>query len=230
MTDTTDHPAVELLKARGAVLKTCDFVAVGINRMALHRLAANGSIERVGNGMFRLPEIDMYADWAGVAARYPEAVFSTLSAAVFHRTTQEMPGWMYVSLPRQSGLSKLAGSLPSVKVIRWADRRTADPLSYGIEEHVICGVKVRITDPERTLVDMFRFSTFNPSMRDDAVHVSEEAFMDCMQKTIGRKEFSISRLDAWIAKSDIGSHFDPILKNALYTISSIPLDYISPGR
>lgn len=230
MAGKNPHPAIVLLAESGTPLRVRDFAAHGINRMTLHRLAEQNEIERIGNGFFRLPnKAGMYDDWAVVSVRYPEAVIATLSAAVFHGSTQEMPGSIYVALPRASGRSTLANSFPVMtKVLRWSVSGADDPFSYGIKSHVIDGVAVKVTDPERTLVDMFRYSPFNPSARDAAMHVSEESFMDCMQRTLGRPDVSLDKVQAYAERLGVLKALSPLLKNAVFSMSSSVSDGFVP--
>lgn len=224
------HAAVQLLGERNAPMRASEFVAMGVSRTALSRLVAQGEIERVGNGLYRLPDAkDAFSDWAAIALRYPRAVIGTVSAAVFHGTTQEMPGWVHVLLPRDMGVATLASSLPVMtKVIRLAGTGDSDPFSFGVDEHEIDGVAVRITDPERTLVDMFRYSSFNPSMPPSALHVSEEAVLDCMQRTFARAAFSVDRLDAYVEMTGTGRHFRTLQKSAMYAFTNAADDPSGP--
>lgn len=61
--------------------------------------------------------------------------------------------------------------------------RNPEMFELGVEEHLIDGVPVRITSPERTLVDLFRYSTFNPSMRTEQVRITDEMFLETLNRT-----------------------------------------------
>jgi len=192
--------------------------------MALHRLVGQNLLERVGNGLYRLPNSSgMFDDWAVIAARYPDAVIVTLSAAVFHQTTQEMPASIHVAFPRSSGRSSLPESFPVMsRVLRWTATDAYDPFAAGVETHDIDGVQVKITSPERTLVDMFRYSPFNPSARGSSLHVSEEAFLDCLQRTVSRPQFSIDAVFDHAAVGRVDRALTPLIKNAVFLQSNQP--------
>lgn len=228
MKEAVTHPAVALLQKSPTPLRTSDFVAAGINRMTLHRLVEKGEIERVGAGLFRLPEFTSeYADWAAVALRYPDAVICTQSAATFHRTTQDLVGEIHVMRPhKDSQRSTLASSFPvGTRVVRVRNERGVDPFSYGIEENIIDNIPVKITDLERTLVDMFRFSAFNPSLRSGQGHVSEESLLVCMERTLSRRGFSIDKLTDYAEKAGIRRAMSPLLKTSLHIVSSLPEEH-----
>lgn len=230
MKEGHQHPAVSLLQNAQTPLRTSQFVANGINRMTLHRLVEKGEIERVGAGLFRLPDFtSQYADWAALSLRYPDAVICTQSAASFHGTTQDLVGQIHVMRPHSSsGSNSAAASFPvTPRVIRLRDQGNHDPFSYGIEEHVVDNIPVKITDLERTLVDMFRFSTYNPSLKDDQAHVSDESFLVCLERTLSRRDFSIDRLSEYQKKAGLRKAMSPFVQTSLHIVSSLPEEYFS---
>lgn len=225
---TKVHPAVALLRSAKKPLKASDFLERAISRMTLHRLVERGDIERVSNGVYRLPEFtSVYADWAALSVRYPRSVICTQSAATFHGTTQDLAGEIHVMLPHDDfGRSVLASTFPvATRVIRLRSSKAFDPLSYGIEEHIIDGIQVRITDLERTAVDMFRFSAFNPSLKPEQVHVSEESFLVCLERTISRRDFSIDQMTAYAERAGVMKSMTPLLKTSLHIVSNLPADH-----
>lgn len=216
---------LNLLRQTNLPMRTSDFVAAKVSRTTLSRMAANGAIERVGNGLYRLPETTSeYADWAAICQRYPDAVICTQSAAVFHGTTQDLVGTVHVARPFGTGKSALATSLPvSTKVIRMRDDgKGSDPFSYGIGEHSIEGVTVKITDLERTLVDMFKFSSFNRACNPSHVHVGDESFLVCVERTVSSPNFSVDRLVEYARKSHVYNNLKPIITSSLHFASAVP--------
>lgn len=219
-----------LLRSAARPLRVSDFKAEGIDRLALFRMAKAGVIERAGTGIYRLPEFtSAYADWAALALRSPDALICTVSAAVFHRTTQEIPSSVHVAIPNDRGVGLSAVAFPvGVATHFWRTTRFPDAFTLGVETHEIDGVPVRITDPERTLVDMFRFSSANPSARADSTHVDTETFLDCLKKTVHRPNFAVDRIDSYIAAAGLEKQMGPILQTALYTLSDVPFPEAAP--
>lgn len=128
--------------------------ARGFQPMQLTRLVKAGALERPWRGVYRRPGAeDPRIVWAAISLAHPEAVFWLFSAAVFHGLTENLGAALYVGIPQQDKMS--GGDTVALHVSRWVSK---DALTLGIDEHVIDGVSVRITSPERTVVDFFRLS------------------------------------------------------------------------
>lgn len=158
--------------------RASDLVGDGGSRTAIARLAADGEIEAIGAGVYRLSgaEFDVREAWTALARRVPAAVFCLTSAAAFHGITQD-PAWrISIALPHRQGTTpRLPGS--ELDVSRW---RSEQAFTIGIEEHVVGGVAVRVTSPARTVVDLFRASTLNPRARAAAAKITPETFLDAL--------------------------------------------------
>jgi len=105
-----------------------------------------------------------------VAVRSPKAVICLLSALRFHELTTENPSDVYVLLP--VGIQRPRITNPRLEVF-WSS-----PAAYGagIEEHMISGVKVKITNPAKTVVDCFKYRS------KVGINVAVEALRDAWQK------------------------------------------------
>jgi len=225
MPETNEQRVQAILRDAGRPLKVSDFAKYGINRLALHRLEKSGVIERAGAGIYRMPETaGPYADWAALALRYPQSVICTLSAASFHGTTQVMPASIHVAFPGETRGSHACSSFPvGVEIHRWKVRRNPELFNLGVETYTIENVPVRITDPERTLADIFRFSSANPSMNPEAVHADHETFLDTLRRTVSRPDFDVSKLDRYIDMLGVGRAFDPYLRTVFFTMAEVPV-------
>ena len=93
-----------------------------------------------------------------------------LSALRFPELTTENPSNVYVMLP--VGVQRPRMSNPRLEAF-WAS-----PNAYraGIEEHLISGVKVRITSPAKTVVDCFKYRS------KVGINVAVEALRDAWRK------------------------------------------------
>jgi hypothetical protein len=132
--------------------------------------------------------------------------------------TQELPGKLSVAVPREMGGSPSMGVnhwMLEIDTLMW---RNPEMLELGVEDHLIDGVKVRITSPERTLVDLFRYSTFNPSMRTDQVRITDEMFLESLDRTNSEnmEHFSFDTVAA------IADALRPYTKTVRYVRSEIP--------
>jgi predicted transcriptional regulator of viral defense system len=113
----------------------------------------SGAIERVGRGLYCLPdgEIGENHTLAEVGKRVPKSIVCLISALSFHGlTTQQSPEvWLAIDgKARQPRLDSI-----SVRVVR----SSGDALQAGREEHLIEGVRVNIYGPAKTVADCFKF-------------------------------------------------------------------------
>jgi len=108
----------------------------------------------VARGVYWNPEdaeLTEYHDLAVVSAAIPKAVICLLSALQFHGLTSEWPREIWIALDRQSRVPQ------SLKIPLRIHRFTKPFLLFGIEEHLIEGITVRVTSPAKTVADCFRF-------------------------------------------------------------------------
>jgi len=174
---------IDAMTAAGRPMSVSELNAVGASRATLHRMAEVGEIERLAHGIYGLPDLGSpYLNWAALSVRVPSAVFCLTSAATFHRITQNMETRTVIGVPHDLG--QVQGGRGKaypvrIRLLRW---RNPESFSAGVDTHDIDGVPVRITSPERTVVDMFRFSGLNPRCRK--IHVQDEAFLDCIAKAL----------------------------------------------
>ena len=105
------------------------------------RLTESGVVERVGRGLYRLAE--------GKGYDHPDLVL--LSALVFHGIGTQTARQVWMQLPANYPTPKIGH--PPLRIVR---SRKPEAFTLGVEMHRIAGHAVRITDPERTIVDCFR--------------------------------------------------------------------------
>jgi len=171
MDDSHPLDLLDYLRVKG-VVRPRDVEAIGIPRKYLSRLVERGLAERIGRGLYMAAD----AEWephhslAAVAARVPHGVVCLLSALLFHELTSELPRETWLAIDTTAWRPRL-GPLP-VRVVRFSEAA----LSTGVEEHIIEGVPVHVTNPAKTVVDCFRFR------HKIGVDVAIEALRDCRRK------------------------------------------------
>lgn len=178
---TSRSRAESFLETTSGFLGVEDFANIGVNRVTIRELVLQGRIVNPAWGIYARSDIfegmSVHAEWALVAHKYPRAVFCLLSAAGFHGITQENHGRLTVFMPRSYGdKPKMGGSFTTE--FEPLVTRTEANLAVGVVEYDIDGVPVRVTSPERTLVDMFRFSPEGGEGRDQ---VSTEMFFETLR-------------------------------------------------
>lgn len=183
---TSRSRADRLLEKHTGFMTVEDFADGGVNRVTIRSLVAEGRIANPAWGLYIRSDIyDAMSEnrhWALVAYKFPQAVFSLLSAALFHDITQENHPKLTVFMPRIYGdKPKMGGDFS--EELECLVTRSTDNLTVGVKEYDVDGVSVRVTSPERTIVDMMRFSSLGSEGRDNVTH---EAFFDALQYMSGQ--------------------------------------------
>lgn len=182
---TKKERALLIAKRAGGPVSLAEFRQAGIPQSTVRSLVLDGLLESPARGVFVPPgaKLSEYADWALVAFRHPSSVVCLLSAASFHGMTQELPGKLSVAVPNSSTMPSMGDqfSLP-LDVLVW---RRQEMFEVGVEVKRIDGVDVQVTSPERTLVDLFRYSSLNSSMRSSAVRITDEMFLESLERCHG---------------------------------------------
>jgi predicted transcriptional regulator of viral defense system len=143
---------LRLARRRGLITRR-EVAKAGIHTQTLSRLVWDGRLERVGRGLYRLPDspITEHHGLALVAAAVPKAVICLLSALSFHQVGTQLPSEVWVALDRRS--RRPAIDYPPLRVVRFGGA----PLTEGIETHLIEGESVRVYDVAKTIADTFKY-------------------------------------------------------------------------
>ena len=144
---------IGLFRQHGGGLRMSEALRLGINRRTLYAMRDAGVIEPVTRGLYRLASLDPLAhpDLITVATRVPQGVLCLISALSFHELTTQVPHTIDVALER--GTRKPRLDYPPTRFYWFSGPAFSD----GIETHQLEGTPVRIYDPEKTLVDCFRY-------------------------------------------------------------------------
>jgi predicted transcriptional regulator of viral defense system len=136
-----------------SVLRTRDLEAHGIWRAELRGFVKQGVLRRVGRGLYTLIGVEAGENHslAEVGKRVPRGTVCLLSALRFHGLTTQQPHEIWLALDGKARAPK-ADSL-ALRIVRFS----GDALCEGMEEHLIEGVTVKITNPAKTVADCFKF-------------------------------------------------------------------------
>jgi predicted transcriptional regulator of viral defense system len=134
-----------------ALFRSRDAAKAGISRTALSRLVERGQLVRVARGVYRLPEAREVDSIAAFSIAHPGAVLCLLSALALHGLTTQSPRQIWLAIGNKATAPR--SDFPPLQVVRMADTS----LRQGVQEVVIDGVPVRVTDPARTVADCFKF-------------------------------------------------------------------------
>jgi predicted transcriptional regulator of viral defense system len=152
MLASTHQQRILDLASQKGLLRASDLDGIGAPRIVLTRLTASGLLEKVGRGLYRLPDAQMseYESLGTIAAKVPQAVFCLLTALQFHELTTQLPRQIWIAMPRGSHPPRI--DYPPVKMVQF----TGDAYSEGIENVDRDGVRLRVYSVAKTVADGFK--------------------------------------------------------------------------
>ena len=150
--DRQQDRAISLLKQRG-MLRLSELADAGITAATVSRLEREGRIVRLSRELYQLPDasVDANHSLAEAAKLVPKGVVCLVSALAFHELTDTIPSRVWMAIGSKDRLPRTAH--PPMQFVRFSDQL----LRSGVDQHAIEGVPVRITNPARTVVDLFRY-------------------------------------------------------------------------
>jgi predicted transcriptional regulator of viral defense system len=154
------------------IARSRDLERAGVSRTQIRRLVERGRIERVGRGLYALPDAERteHSDLAEVARRVPRGVVCLLSALRFHGLTTQNPFEVWMALGRKAWRPKIDD--PPLRLIYLS----GPSLREGVEEHDVGGVPVRVYSAAKTVADCFKFRN------KIGIDVAVEALRDFQQQ------------------------------------------------
>ncbi len=153
----------------------------GIHTQALTRLVADGTLERVARGQYRVTETEVgeHHGLVRMAVAAPAGVICLLSALSYHGIGTQLPVEVWVAIERGRTVPKVSNL--RLRVLHYSGRA----FSEGVEVHEIEGQPVRIYSVAKTIADLFKAR--NQVGVDVAVEALREAWRD--------RRFAMSDLD-----------------------------------
>lgn len=166
----SSHQKILDLAAEHGLIRPRDLTERGLASIALTRLVRQGLLERVGRGLYALPDrpISEHNALAEVARKHPQAIVCLLSALRFHGLTTQSPFEVWLAIPNKARAPKM--DYPPLRIVRFS----GTALTVGVERYAIDGVPVRVTNEARTVADCFKFR--NKIGLDVALEALQEAW------------------------------------------------------
>jgi predicted transcriptional regulator of viral defense system len=160
---------LELAREKG-IIRAEDVEAMGISRNYLYRMHKEGLLEKSAVGLYTLPEapVTENSSLVEIAKRLPHAVVCLISALSYHGITTQIPHEIWLTIPRGSWRPDVEYPPLNLTYV------SGPAYSFGIQEHVINGVAVKIYTPAKTVVDCFKFR--NKVGLDVAIEALREAW------------------------------------------------------
>ncbi len=143
---------IDLTRSRG-LIRPRDLAPLAIPRVSLTRAVRSGQLERIGRGLYGLPEreVSAHGSLAEVARRVPKGVVCLLSALRYHGLTTQAPFEVWLAIENKALAPKL--DYPLLRIVRFSGAAFTD----GVEEHTVDAVTVRVTSVAKTVADCFKF-------------------------------------------------------------------------
>ena len=152
-TDSRTHTQRVLdLASQKGLLRASDLGAIDAPRVVLTRLTATGQLEKIGRGLYRLPDSQgsEHESLFTVAIKVPQAVFCLLTALQVHELTTQLPRQVWIAMPRGSHTPRI--DYPPIRMVQFTD----DAYTAGVEEAQRDGVTLRVYCAAKTVADCFK--------------------------------------------------------------------------
>jgi predicted transcriptional regulator of viral defense system len=149
---TQQERAISLLTQQG-MARLSEFVKAGVTAASVSRLKEKGLILQLGRGLYQLPDavLGAHHDLAEAAKLVPRGVVCLTSALAFHDLTDAIPSRVWMAIGAKDRKPRIES--PPLQFVRFGEK----VLTSGIEEHEVEGVRVRVYNPAKTVIDLFRY-------------------------------------------------------------------------
>ena len=154
------------------VLRPKDLASIGVPREYLKRLRDEGILDHPSRGIYILAGAELTENQSLVEAckRVPQGVICLISALRFHGLTTQMPHEVWLAIGGKAWRPQI--TYPPLRIARFSKAA----LEYGVEDHRISGVNVRVYTPAKTVADCFKFRY------KVGLDVALESLRDCLRK------------------------------------------------
>lgn len=159
------------LARKFGILRPRELDRYGIPRKYVYRLERDGKLQRVGRGLYVLPDAGPGENrsLAEAAKRVPSGVICLLSALRFHELTTQAPFEVWMAIGQKAWRPRV--DYPPLRIVRFS----GTALEEGIEKHVIEGVPVSVFSPAKTVADCFKYRN------KIGLDVAIEALRECLR-------------------------------------------------
>jgi predicted transcriptional regulator of viral defense system len=177
----TDIARLIALARRRGVITAAEAAREGIHSQHLTRLVADGVLERIARGQYRLASSPITEHHGLVVASraVPRGVICLLSALSVHHLGSQLPADVWITIEQHARAP--APLDPPLRVVR----ASGAAFTEGIESRQIEGVEIRVYSVAKTLADLFKHR--NKVGLDVALEALREAWRE--------RKFTMDALD-----------------------------------
>lgn len=157
---------------RSGLLRPRDLAADGISPVYLNKLHAEGVLDRPARGIYVLADAEPTENrsLAQAGKLVPGGVVCLLSALRFHDLTTQAPFEVWLAIAEKARLPRI--EYPPLRIVRFSQAA----LAYGVKQHKVEGVIVKVYTPAKTVADCFKYRNKIGS------DVALEALRDCWKQ------------------------------------------------
>ncbi len=184
----------------GAYFRPRDVVPLGVSFRELQQLAAEGTVEKLGGGIYRLSEVEPseLETLAMVAVASPNAIVCLLTALRVYGIGTQVPHEVWIAIDRKARAPKRVPV--RLRIVRFSGAM----LTYGVVKYPMLGVPVSITSPARTVVDCFRYRA------KVGIDVAKEALIDALRSRITTVSEIVRAAEVCRARTVMRSYLDAL--------------------
>lgn len=188
---------IATLSERG-MARLSELTHAGITAATVSRLEREGAVIRLGRGLYQLPDSPLDADHslAEAAKLVPRGVVCLVSALAFHDLTDRIPPEVWMAIGPKDWRPRI--DRPLIRFVRFNPK----VLASGIEEHVIESVPVRVYDPAKTIVDLFRYRR----------RVGLDVAIEGLKEALRRRKATPSRIGQYADQAGVWKVVRPYLE------------------
>ena len=143
---------LELAREKG-IIRAKDVEMDGCSRNHLYEMRRAGDLRRLSAGLYALPDapVTEHSLLAEVAKRIPQGVVCLISALAHHGLSTQIPHEIWLAVPKGFRRPRIAYPPLNLTYV------SGQAYSFGVREHVMGGVPVRVYSPAKTVADCFKF-------------------------------------------------------------------------
>jgi len=143
----------EIFRQHGGILRMSVALEAGISRRTLYAMHANGVLERLSRGVYRLTSLPGLEapDLITVATRVPNGVVCLISALAVHELVTQVPHAVDIAIAR--GAEKPRIDYPPVNIYWFS----GTAFTSGIETRPVDGARIRVYGLEKSIAEAFKY-------------------------------------------------------------------------
>ena len=192
---------IEKLLSLQRAFSAREATAYGIPHAILSYNCKRGKIVRVGRGLYASNELQpaSYPDLAQLVAKQVDFVVCLISALHIHEFTTQLPNSLWIAV-------RQGARIPSITP--WplsCIHLNKNPYEFGIEEHEIDGLKVKVYSAAKTVADCFKFRN----------KIGLDVALEALREGVRLKLFTITELDAAAEACRVSNVMRPYMETIL---------------